>query len=159
MTMSETPQSETPQSEMPQSETPQSETSQKQKGYLFDTHALVFWHGREGVSDEFVRFFDQRQRQGAVYISSISFWEIGLLVKKGRLWLDDVHGWKNELLGNTQLRLIDPSAAEMIDSTQLPEHHKDPFDRLLIAQARHRDLLLVSRDQHMQRYEVAIFWR
>jgi PIN domain nuclease of toxin-antitoxin system len=46
----------------------------------------------------------------------------------------------------------------MIDSTFLPPHHKDPFDRLLLAQAQHNNWILVTRDKLMQAYNVPQFW-
>jgi PIN domain nuclease of toxin-antitoxin system len=73
----------------------------KRNAYLFDTHALVFWNNKESVSEEFIKFFDKQNQQGRLYISSISFWEVVLLVKKGRIVISDVHAWKNEILNNT----------------------------------------------------------
>ena len=126
--------------------------------YLFDTHALHFWAMQEAVSEEYVRFFDRQAQQGNLYISSVSFWEIALLVKKERIELSDIYAWKNALLSNTNIRLIDPTATEMIDSTLLPDHHKDPFDRLLIAQANRRGLILVTKDYHIHKYDVQHYW-
>jgi len=130
----------------------------KKNAYLFDTHALLFWNNREFVSEGFITFFDDQTQKGHVYVSSISFWEIALLVKKGRVSMSDVHAWKNEILSNTDIRLLEPSASEMIYSTLLPDYHKDPFDRLLIAQANQNNLLLVTKDKDIQQYEVAVFW-
>ena len=79
-------------------------------------------------------------------------------MRKGRISISDVHLWKNEILNNTNIRLIDPSVSEMIESTLLPDHHKDPFDRLLIAQANQNNLLLVTKDKYVQKYDVEIFW-
>ncbi len=107
----------------------------EKEAYLFDTHALVFWNNKETVSEEFINFFDNQVQQGRLYVSSISFWEIALLLKRGKIAISDLHAWKNEILNITNIRLIEPSASEMIDSTLLPDHHKDPFDRLLIVQA------------------------
>lgn len=128
------------------------------KTYLFDTHALIFWHNTQAVSEAFLRFFDTEERRGTLCVSSVSFWEIALLVKKGKLALPDVHVWKNELLSNSAIRVIDPTASDMIDSTLLPDHHNDPFDRLLIAQCRRWNYTLVTRDQQMGAYEVEQFW-
>ena len=113
---------------------------------------------QEAVSEEYVRFFDRQAQQGNLYISSVSFWEIALLVKKERIELSDIYAWKNALLSNTNIRLIDPTATEMIDSTLLPDHHKDPFDRLLIAQANRRGLILVTKDYHIHKYDVQHYW-
>lgn len=128
------------------------------RAYLFDTHALLFWANRDGVSEEFVTFFDRQDAQGRVHVSSMSIWEIALLVRKARLEIADVHAWKNDLLAHTQVRLIGPTEGELIDSTQLPDHHSDPFDRALIAQARHRGLSLVSKDARMAQYDVELIW-
>ena len=127
--------------------------------YLLDTHALLFWTSEIGVSDKFIKFLDKQEQKGTLHVSSICFWEIALLVKKGKLSLEDVHAWKNELLNNTSLAVIEPTVSEMIDSTLLPDHHKDPFDRLLIAQARQHDFVLVTRDQNIWKYDVRHFWR
>lgn len=130
----------------------------KKDTYLFDTHALLFWSIKESVSEEFIKFFDKQEQTGNILVSSVSFWEIALLVKKGRIEISDTHGWKNEILNNTNIKLIDPTTSEMIDSTLLPDHHKDPFDRLLIAQANNHETLLVTKDAHIQQYAVSTFW-
>jgi len=69
-----------------------------------------------------------------------------------------VHAWKNEILNNTNIRLIKPSASEMIDSTLLPDYHKDQFDRLLIAQTNQNNFLIVTKDRNINKYEVETFW-
>lgn len=92
-------------------------------------------------------------------MSSISFWEIALLVKKSRIQISDVHAWKNELMGNTNIQMVEPSATEMIGSTLLPDYHKDPFDRLLIAQANRHNMILVTQDENIKKYEVRTFWK
>jgi PIN domain nuclease of toxin-antitoxin system len=130
----------------------------KGKSYLFDTHALIFWYQQTDVSAEFIDFFGKQNRQGQLFISSISFWEIALLAQKGRVTISDVPAWTNELLNLSGIHLLEPSVAEMIDSTLLPPHHKDPFDRLLIAQANQRNLILVSRDKTIQKYDVPCIW-
>ncbi len=126
--------------------------------YLFDTHALLFWTTKTAVSDEFIKFFDRQEQQGNIIVSSISFWELALLVKKGRISISDTQSWKSEILNNTSMRLIDPTASEMIDSTLLPDYHKDPFDRLLISQAIHRDAFFVTKDVKIRQYAVSTFW-
>ena len=76
------------------------------------------------------------------------------MVKKGKIALSAVHAWKNETVAYTNVQLVGPSASEMIDSTQLPDHHKDPFDRLLIAQANQNGVIIVTRDSRFRDYEV-----
>lgn len=131
----------------------------KQKKYLLDTHALVFWVEKQDVSPDFIDFFDSESEKGALLISSASLWEIALLKKKGRLQIKDIHQWKNDLLSYSNVKMIDPTASDMIDSTLFPDFHNDPFDRLLIAQAINNKAVLVSRDKKISDYTVETFWK
>lgn len=131
----------------------------KKERYLFDTHALIFWNTRSTVSEAFIEFFDQQDLKGNVLVSSITFWEIALLVRKGRIEISDVYSWSKQLLANTRVQVIDPSYKEMIDSTHLPDHHQDPFDRLLISQTLNRGLKLVSKDKIISQYDVPVIWK
>jgi PIN domain nuclease of toxin-antitoxin system len=79
-------------------------------------------------------------------------------VQKGRLALPDLHRWQEDLLRHTNLRLLEPSVKEMIDSTLLPPLHKDPFDRILMVQAVEHDLIFVTQDQAIQKYNIAQTW-
>ncbi len=90
--------------------------------------------------------------------STVSFWEIALLVKKGRIAIEDIHGWQKSLVKNSQIRLMSPDPGEMIDSVFLPDLHKDPFDRLLISQARNNSCSLVTKDELIKQYHVKTFW-
>lgn len=130
----------------------------EKRAYLFDTHSLVFWDNKDAVSKDYINFFDKQDQLGKLYVSSISFWEIALLKKKEKLEIDDIYIWKNELLKNTNLHLIHPSENELIDSTFLPDYHKDPFDRVLIAQANQNNFKLVTKDEIIKKYKVSVFW-
>ena len=126
--------------------------------YLLDTHALIFWSSKEWVSKDFLYFFDNQSLKGNVFVSSISFWEVTLLSKKRKVSMRNVHDWKAGLLENTNIKIINPSASDMIDSTLLPDHHKDPFDRLLIIQALRHKSLFVTKDPTILNYSVKTFW-
>jgi PIN domain nuclease of toxin-antitoxin system len=131
----------------------------KKQGYLLDTHTLIFWIIKTSISDEFVQFLDEQNRQGRLYVSSISFWEAALLAKKGRIEIQDVELWKDEILAYTSCILIEPTVSEMIASTKLPDFHKDPFDRLLIVQANHRNAFIVTKDTNIHQYDVPVYWK
>ena len=49
-------------------------------------------------------------------------------------------------------------APHVLETLQLPQHHRDPFDRLLIAQARKEELILISGDEAMRAYDVRVLW-
>jgi PIN domain nuclease of toxin-antitoxin system len=132
--------------------------SLKQKKYLLDTHVLFFWVEREEISPDFIDFLNKQGKKGNIFVSSASLWEIAVLKKKGRIEIADIHQWKNDILSHSPAKMIDPTASEMIESTMLPDHHKDPFDRLLIAQAVKYNALLVTRDKIISKYAVKTFW-
>ena len=92
-----------------------------------------------------------------VFLSPVTLWEIGL---KGSGKGFDFHlpdDWETVLLAHAELYQvswlpISPRHCRLIQD--LPFHHKDPFDRMLIAQARSEGLTLVSRDAAVAKYEV-----
>ena len=126
--------------------------------YLLDTHAFIFWVNEEEISPNFVKFLDEKNTQGKLYVSAITFWEIALLVKKERIQIDDLQLWKAEILDNTGIHVLSPSVSEMILSTELEDCHKDPFDRLLIAQASQNKLKIITKDQIFPKYNIPVFW-
>ncbi len=126
--------------------------------YLLDTHALLFWAMRVEMPESLIAALDEYQTQGRLFASAANFWEIALLVQKGRIELTDVKQWKDELLAHTSLQLLMPDADNMIASVQLPPHHKDPFDRLIIAQAFAHKCVLVSKDGLFKAYGVPLLW-
>jgi PIN domain nuclease of toxin-antitoxin system len=128
------------------------------KRYLLDTHAMIFWSSKEWVSHDFLMFFDQQAAKGNVLASTVSFWEVALLSKKNKIRIKNVHEWKSGLMENTNIRMIHPSASDMIDSTLLPDFHKDPFDRLLVVQANRHKAYLVTQDSRILDYSVKTFW-
>ena len=130
----------------------------KRRGYLLDTHALVFWRTGEHLPESLRTTLDRAAARGRVLVSSISFWEVALLARKGKIQLDDVTAWKDEVLAFSGALLAHPSVDEMVESTLLPPVHKDPFDRLLVTQARHLQVILVSRDAVFRDYDVDTFW-
>jgi PIN domain nuclease of toxin-antitoxin system len=88
-----------------------------------------------------------------VWYSAATVWELELKATLGKLslpvdWLDAVAA--------TRFDELPISAADARESVGLPWHHRDPFDRVLIAQARLRGLRLATRDPVMARYDVPL---
>jgi len=126
--------------------------------YLLDTHALIFWVNQDNISSTLSQFLDEKSKFKQLMVSSISFWEIGLLMQKEKLRIADIFTWKKQLFENTNIKLIVPSVDEFLYSTQLPLYHKDPFDRILIIQANFHSAKLVTKDKAINQYDVEVFW-
>jgi PIN domain nuclease of toxin-antitoxin system len=95
-----------------------------------------------------------------LYISEVSLWELADKAAKRRLplasnsiskFVEDV-----EALAATLLPI---ERADILASVMLPPHHGDPFDRLLIAQAQVRGLVLASKDADIAKYDVKVVWK
>ena len=118
-------------------------------GYLLDTNFALY-----GVCEPDRLSADVRQtvESGPVYLSVICFWEVVLKSMKGALDVGDPRQWWTEALdvfGARALPVRPEHAATLYD---LPPIHKDPFDRMLIAQAIATDLVLVTTDREIPKY-------
>ncbi len=126
--------------------------------FLLDTHALLFWSNQQVLSKIQLEKLDRLAQQGRLHISTVVFWEIALLIRSGRLADFNVQNWSEELQHAAGIRCLSPTIPEMLHSVALPPHHKDPFDRLMIAQALLHQMTLITKDQTIQRYEVPMCW-
>lgn len=118
---------------------------------LLDTHALVWWDNGELPA----RVVKRIRGADQVYVSAATAWEIAIKAALGKI---AVRGEVSEAIadyGFTELP-VQVNHAEAV--RQLPPHHRDPFDRLLIAQARVEGLTLVSRDPAFRLYDTPVVW-
>ncbi|OGG27340.1 twitching motility protein PilT [Candidatus Gottesmanbacteria bacterium RIFCSPLOWO2_01_FULL_39_12b] len=129
---------------------------------VLDTHVLVFWvSDQKRISAKARLTIRKNLKEKTVYVSSISVWEIAMLVNKGRLVLTmDVETWldKVESLPGIQFVPIDSTIARK--SVMLPGAlHSDPADRIIIATARQLGATLITSDQKIRSYEhVKTLW-
>jgi PIN domain nuclease of toxin-antitoxin system len=121
---------------------------------LFDTHTLIWaLDDPDRLPAKVSRAIDAGV---VVFISAASTWEIAIKVAVGRLVFPI-----NELpqaLVDAAFQELPVSIAHSLGAAGLPLLHRDPFDRLLIAQARHERLTLVTRDPDIRRYPVDTLW-
>lgn len=119
---------------------------------LLDTHAWIWWLGqREQLSMAARAAIDEAVERRGVVVSSISAWEMAMLVDRGRLELDwPVEDWIERFaaLPFTRFEPVDHRIA--VASVQLPGLHADPADRLIVATARALEFPLVTRDRRLR---------
>ena len=124
---------------------------------LLDTHASIWFVEQDpALPDQMRRLIESDGTQ--VYVSAASIWEIAIKVGKGKLKLllslDEIVS-NMRLYGFLELPI---AANDLLYVYSLPQHHHDPFDRALVAQAKAHGLLLVSRDPLLRRYDVDCMW-
>jgi PIN domain nuclease of toxin-antitoxin system len=119
---------------------------------LLDTHALIW---ALGDPDRLVPSTRELLEDPAheVFVSAASLWEIAIKVGNGKLEVPDNLERAIFAVGFQALEIRFPHVRAV---RHLPPHHRDPFDRLLVAQALHEELKLVSRDARMPLYGVEV---
>ncbi|WP_455359000.1 type II toxin-antitoxin system VapC family toxin [Streptomyces sp. SYSU K21746] len=116
---------------------------------LLDTHVVLWWLNGE-LADE---TRDLLAHERWVFVSAVTPWEISVKQATGKL---TGRGDMAEQARDTQFQALPVIADHGIRAGQLPPHHRDPFDRILIAQAQTEGLTLVTRDKFIPLYDVPV---
>lgn len=119
---------------------------------LLDTHALLWW-----LDDHPALSPEARQAiaspRSEVFASAVTAWEIVIKKRLGKLKMPS--GLDRELLSQ-RIAVLPITFEHALAIDRLPDHHEDPFDRMLVAQAMVEGMTLVTRDRDIQKYSVAI---
>ena len=119
---------------------------------LLDTHALLWWLSdwdeiaettRDAIADP----------ENEVFVSAVSGWEIAIKKARGRLVAPDN---LSAVVEKKHFEHLPLSFEHTERAAVLPPHHRDPFDRMLVAQAQAEGLVLVTRDARIPLYDVPI---
>lgn len=121
---------------------------------LLDTHALL-WFLQGAPAARPVR---KRIEAGRNVFSVASIWEAAIKVSLGKLVLPYSVDKLPALCAENGVEIIDVGPREALRVATLAWHHRDPFDRLLVAQCFEHGLVLVSRDPHFDAYGIERVW-
>ncbi|MBM3532988.1 MAG: type II toxin-antitoxin system VapC family toxin [Alphaproteobacteria bacterium] len=120
---------------------------------LLDTHTFLWWRVDEARLSPEVRAAIGGAE--SVFVSMATAWEIAIKVSMGKLRMS---GTVEERLVASHFEPLPIGFRHMERVAILPFHHRDPFDRMLIAQCQVERLTLVTADRRLQRYEVPFLW-
>jgi PIN domain nuclease of toxin-antitoxin system len=120
---------------------------------LLDTHILLWWLNNDPLLSERLRKLI-RDPENTIFISAIALWEIWLKQSLGKLKLPSNF---KELLELEEFENLPLTARQAAAVASLPWHHRDPFDRMLVAQAQVERLTLLSMDEHLLAYGSFVF--
>lgn len=124
---------------------------------LLDTHALLWWlQEHSSLSSKARRTIGAIENQ--VFVSIATAWEMAIKNRAGKLEI-------SELLDGLEAKLVDEGMSVLpislnhaVKAGGLPLHHKDPFDRMLVAQAQAENLSVISNDAIFEKYGVRRVW-
>jgi PIN domain nuclease of toxin-antitoxin system len=119
--------------------------------YLLDTHVILWWLTDDpALGGATATLLDDAPD---VFISTINVWEVAVKHALGKLdGPDDLA----EQVRDSGFREVTVTSQHAITAARLPPIHRDPFDRILVAQARRHGLTLVTHDSMIQKYDVPV---
>jgi len=125
---------------------------------LLDTHVFLWWIGddprlslpaREAIT----------KAENEIFFSVASAWEISVKTRLGKLTLpSDVESFLPDQIHRNAISILPIGLAHALRVSRLPIHHRDPFDRMLVAQAQAEKLTLVTADASIRLYDVKLCW-
>jgi PIN domain nuclease of toxin-antitoxin system len=124
---------------------------------LWDTHTLIwFIEGDNNLGITARSYIENPQNTN--FVSIATFWEIAIKVSINKLTLQiPLKNLKN-LLWENGIEILPVTFEHTLLVSQLPFYHRDPFDRLLIAQAIHEKIVLLTKDEKFALYNIQTVW-
>jgi PIN domain nuclease of toxin-antitoxin system len=125
---------------------------------LLDTHSWLWMRAEPDRLSEPSREL-LRDPSSELFFSAASAWEIAVKFATGKLRLPEPPvDFVAQRLAEDRVSALPILIAHALHAGELPPHHRDPFDRLLIAQARIEGLTLLTADREIAKYDVPILW-
>ena len=125
---------------------------------LLDTHTLLWAVNDDPRLSEHARVLLEDTGNDS-FLSIASLWEIVIKVTIGKLDLgSSFDSFVVDKVASKNVTLLSIKEAHLSRLTTLPLHHRDPFDRLIIAQAMEENLTLLSKDERFPAYDVQVLW-
>ncbi len=125
---------------------------------LLDTHAFLWAIGDDSKLSDAAKsaYLDS---ENELFFSAVSYWEIGIKLSIGKLEL--IENWQQIIdkeMINNGIKWLDLKKEHVQGILNLDFHHRDPFDRLLIAQAIHEHSAIMTLDKQIAKYDVTTIW-
>ena len=125
--------------------------------YLLDTHTLLWYHnGDSQLSVKAKEILDNTDVQK--YFSIASFWEIAIKISVKKLRLDYSFNELHEKIVVRNIPVLNININHTETISNLPLHHRDLFDRMIIAQSITEDLTIISKDKNFSLYPIKLLW-
>jgi len=120
--------------------------------FLLDTHVLLwFLNGDLRLTPKPKEIISNLQNK--CYISIASIWEIAIKIQIGKLQLEFNLKDFREKLHEAKIEIPPLSYEHVLEILTLENHHRDPFDRIIIAQSKREELTLISKDENIKKYQ------
>ena len=127
--------------------------------YLLDTHTILWWRADDPRLPERLNPVLEGTEENEVFFSVVSLWEIAIKRSLGKLKLKGtLEDFARTLESDHGFLMLPISVSDLARVEKLPFHHRDPFDRLLIAQCLECGARAVTNDARWDSYPVETTW-
>jgi PIN domain nuclease of toxin-antitoxin system len=125
---------------------------------LLDTHAFIWWNEEDKKIPPSVSLL-LKDPANQIWLSMASVWEMQIKIQLGKLKLKrPLSEFIDQEVRINRLRLLSIGLGDIYHLNRLPMHHRDPFDRIIIAQAMGGGFQLVSDDSDIKLYGLSLLW-
>ncbi|MEK6480577.1 type II toxin-antitoxin system VapC family toxin [Catalinimonas sp. 4WD22] len=125
---------------------------------LVDTHAVIWFITEDDQLPINVKKLIE-DATNTCFVSIASLWEMGIKYSLGKLDLKADLKRIFELIDQSGLTILPITPTHILTNSSLNFHHRDPFDRLIIAQAKSEGLTLISKDDEFKDYNINLIWK
>ncbi len=125
---------------------------------LFDTHTFLWWTDQQqGLSPRVIALC--QNSDNTLLLSVVSIWEMQIKTQSGKLKLSKpFREFVEKEIQRNEMAILPVALDHVLTLESLPLHHRDPFDRLLVAQAISENAALLSSDRKLTDYPVQVVW-
>lgn len=124
---------------------------------LLDTHTFIWWNSDpEQLSNHVLKLLEDEDNTPV--ISVVNIWEIQIKNAAGKMDLNIPLAQILEGYRENHIEILAIGANHVLALNNLPDHHRDPFDRILVAQAIVENMTLISKDPKIRLYPVTAIW-
>jgi PIN domain nuclease of toxin-antitoxin system len=124
---------------------------------LLDTHTLIWFLSGDNALSEKAKNLIQEDK-AINFVSIASFWEMAIKISLNKLELKKPFEELSQQIEQNNFNILPVSFTDTLIVSSLPFHHRDPFDRILVAQAITNKLRVISKDSHFALYKIEVVW-
>lgn len=126
--------------------------------YLLDTHTFLWWITDDtSLSDKAKKIITNVD--STLFLSAASGWEIAIKARLGKITLpDDITTFIYEQISINAINELPIRINHTLQTYLLPEHHRDPFDRILVSQSQLEMLPIITGNSLISKYKVKVIW-
>ena len=126
--------------------------------YLLDTHAFI-WFSEDDIKLNRDVAKEISNKDNDCFLSVVSLWEIAIKINLGKLSMLSPFNEILRFLRDNKIEILPIEFSHLQTLLDLEQFHKDPFDRLIVAQAINENITIITVDNNIRKYNVSWFWK